>query len=307
MSTDRKNKWLQPGFLTVVVLLGISAVGLNSAVGLMKLHFLKVAVPLKKDLATVPSTLGDWVQVSTDEPLDKETQDILATDKYIFRDYVNTKVIPASELRQFDGKTSLERKQLVAALQAHYPDAVISFAVTYYTGKVDTVAHIPERCYVADGYQPTDSTQTVGWDLGPNRLGKTPGESQKIDVRYLNFQDQTNAARQTKRVAYFFFVNGRYESDSLRVRQALENLRATHAFYSKVELMAIIPDEARCAAVMSSFLRSALPEVEKCLPDWNSIENGGSHPAGQPAGSVAQSGEQSAQPAVKTAEISVKQ
>ena len=233
MSTDQRNRWLRPGFLIVVVLLGISAVGLNSAVALMKLHFLKVAVPLKQELTTVPDTLGDWVQVSTDEPLDKETQDILATDKYIFRDYVNAKQVPAAALRQFDGQTSLERKRLAAGLQQQYPQAVLSFAVTYYTGKVDTVAHIPERCYVADGYQPTDSTETVSWDMGPGRLGKLPGDPQKIDVRYLSFQDQTNAGRQTKRVAYFFFVNGHYESDSLRVRQALENLRATHAFYSK--------------------------------------------------------------------------
>jgi hypothetical protein len=140
---------------------------------------------------------------------------------------------------------------------------------------VDTVAHIPERCYVADGYQPSETPETAMWDMGPGRLGSSPGGHDKIAVRYLNFEDQTGAKRVTKRVAYFFFANGVYESDPLSVRQTLQDLRARHGFYSKVELMTIIPDHDRCAKVMSGFLASVMPEVEKCYPDWNSVENPG--------------------------------
>ncbi len=40
--------------------------------------------------------------------------------------------------------------------------AVINIGVTYYTGMVDTVARIPERCYIADGFEPT-SYKVVTW------------------------------------------------------------------------------------------------------------------------------------------------
>jgi hypothetical protein len=273
MSIATKNKWLQPGFLIVVVILALSAVGLNVAVSALQLQFKKEAVPLKQELSTLPANLGDWVQVSKDEPLDHELQSTLATDKYVFRDFVNRKLVSPLDLAKFDGLGSRERKNLVSQIQTAKPEAVISLALTYYTGMVDTVAHIPERCYVADGYQPTDTPETLSWDMGPNRLGKTSGNP-KIDVRFINFEDQTGARRVTKRVAYFFFANGHYESDPLSVRQTLQDLRAKHGFYSKVELMAIIPDHDECAKVMCNFLQSAMPAVEKCYPDWNSVEHG---------------------------------
>jgi hypothetical protein len=256
-----------------VAILAVSAAGLNGVVNLMQLKFLKDPVPLKQELSVIPAQMGNWVQVSIDEPIDKELEDQLATNKYVFRDYVNTKLVSPEDLARFDGKTSAERKALAGQIQAARPDAVLSLAVTYYTGKVDTVAHIPERCYVADGYQYTDTPETVKWDLGPNRLGKSPTDPQAISVRFLNFEDQTGAKRLTKRVAYFFFANGHYQSDNIEVRQVLGDLRSKHAFYSKVELMSIIPDHDQCAAVMTDFLRSALPEIEKCLPDWNSVEH----------------------------------
>ena len=275
MSANPQYKWLRPGFLIVVVILAVSAAGLNSAVAWMRLSFLKDPVYLKQDLSILPPKMGSWVQVSIDEPLDKELESQLATDKYVFRDYVNTKLVSPQDLERFEGKTSAERKFLAAQLQLARPEAVLSFAVTYYTGKVDTVAHIPERCYVADGYQPTQTPETVQWNLGPNRMGKMPGDPQTLGVRYLNFQDQTGANRITKRVAYFFFANGKYESDSIRVRQTLENLRYKHAFYSKVELMGVMPDHDKCAAAMTDFLSNAMPEVEKCYPDFESVEHPG--------------------------------
>jgi len=272
-SNATKTKWMQPGFLIVVIVLALSAVGLNVAVSALQLKFKKDPVPLKQELSTLPATIGDWVQVSKDEPLDHELQSTLATDKYVFRDFVNRTLVSPVDLAKFDGLGSRERKDLVGQIQAAKPDAVISLALTYYTGMVDTVAHIPERCYVADGYQPSDTPETLSWDMGAGRLGKTAGDP-KIDVRFINLEDQTGARRVTKRVAYFFFANGRYESDPLSVRQTLQDLRAKHGFYSKVELMAIIKDHDHCADVMSSFLKSAMPEIEKCYPDWDSVEHG---------------------------------
>jgi hypothetical protein len=271
-----KKNWMKPGFLVAVLILAFGAVGLNVAVGYLKLRFMKEPVALKRPLESLPQQLGDWVQVSKDEPLDHELRDTLQTDKYVFRDFVNSKLVTPADLAVFEGKGSRERKELVSRIQAVNPKAVISLALTYYTGMVDTVAHIPERCYVADGYQPVETPETLSWDMGPGRLGKTPADP-KIDVRFISFEDQTAGRRVGKRVAYFFFANGRYESDPLSVRQTLGNLLYRHAFYSKVELMTIIPDHDECANVMSSFLRSAMPEIEKCYPDWKSVELSDAH------------------------------
>ena len=76
--------------------------------------------------------------------------------------------------------------------------------------------------------------------------------------------------------------------------------------------MGIIPDQDKCAAVMSQFLTAAMPEVEKCLPDWNSVEHrSSSQGAGQPVGqkaaqSAVQLSELPARPAVKTGEALVR-
>jgi hypothetical protein len=267
-----KKTWTQPAFLIPVVILAVAAVGLNGAVSALQLHFKKLPVPLKKDLSALPERLGDWVQVSKDEPLDKELQDSLATDHFIFRDYVNTKLVSKEDVDRFDGLGSRDRKALVSRIQMQQPEAVINMGVTYYTGLVDTVAHIPDRCYIADGFEPSEY-ETPTWDLGPGHLGKEPGQG--MAVRFINFEDQTAAGRVTRRVAYFFFADGHYESDPLGVRKTLQNLRYKHGFYSKIELMAVIKDHDQCQMVMTNFLTSALPEIEKCFPDWNQVEYGG--------------------------------
>ena len=39
---------------------------------------------------------------------------------------------------------------------------MLTVGITYYTGLVDTVAHIPERCYVANGFeQVTKDVETM--------------------------------------------------------------------------------------------------------------------------------------------------
>jgi hypothetical protein len=272
---DEKPKFrLGSGFIVAIAILFVSAVTLNVAFGWLNLTFTKVAVPLAKPLASIPKQMGPWLQVSKDEPLDKEVQDALATTHYIFRDYVDTRLVSKSVLAEFDGKGSNERKALVGRLQMVQPDAVVNLAVTYYTGLVDTVAHIPERCYVADGFQPS-TFETVNWNVGPLVVanGPTLGEAHpKLQLRFINFEDQTGAGRVTRRVAYCFFTDGHFESDPVGVRTTLADLRTKHGFYSKIELMTIIPDHDRCERVLSDFLTSAMPEIQKCYPDWNSVE-----------------------------------
>jgi hypothetical protein len=214
----------QPAFVIVAVVLLVAALGLNAAVGTMKLHFKKEPVPLKHELGFIPSRLNTWVQVSQDKALDKEMQDVLGTDKYIFRDYVDESVVGPGQAEQFRGKNDKERAEMIAKLRAQHPTAVVSLSVTYYTGMVDTVAHVPDRCVTADGYEPK-SYETVNWPIG--RLlppaEKLNGKND-IELRYINFEDQTGTSNINRSITYFFHANGKFISSPLGVRRELADL-----------------------------------------------------------------------------------
>ena len=149
---------------------------------------------------------------------------------------------------------------------------VIHLGLTYYTGLVDTVAHIPDRCYIADGYEPnTYSVPT--WNLGPDAAGNYF----PLPVRLISFDDATGNNRISKCVAYVFHTNGHYESDPLGVRQTLEDLTERYGYYAKIELMVLVPsvndaDVANASAAMADFLGSARPQIEACLPDWSRLK-----------------------------------
>src|SRR2546423_11416593 len=138
----------QPTFLIVAVVLLAAAVGLNAAVNVLKLHFKKEPVALARPLAAIPDRFGTWVQVSQDQPLDKEMQDVLGTDKYIFRDYVDERVVGPGvqqtyrRLQEAGGaapdekdreKRDRELRMFVPNIPAKTPKAVVYLSVTYYT------------------------------------------------------------------------------------------------------------------------------------------------------------------------------
>lgn len=260
-----RRVFAQPGFVTVAIVLLVSAVTLNAATRYMQLYFKKLPLPLAHPVETIPSRLGPWVQVSKDSTLEHEIEEVLGTDKYIFRDYIDSSRFTSAQVDEFEGKSSDERAALLGKLQRDKPDAVVRLAVTYYTGQADTVAHIPDRCYVADGFAPSEY-QILDWKVFPDR----PAAKQDIPARLINFEDQVGNSTDfsTRNVAYFFHVNGRYESDPLGVRASLQNLRERYGYYAKVELMTLMRDRQKVAQVMQGFLVSAMPEIEKCLPDW---------------------------------------
>jgi|GEM_PF-632549 len=305
-------------FITAAAVLLFAAIGLNATVVKMRLYFRKLPVSLAQPLKSIPAQMGSWTMFSVDEPLDPDVQEVLGTDQYIFRDYVNVtadggqcaadliavlrdgqdpsklkddaarkarseKILDAgkelmakpellaAELDQALGnhttnaKTTDQRNLALGQVQMFYPDAIVRLAVTYYTGGADTVAHVPERCYVADGFQPDFWPPPPTWTLADGR---------SLTVRYINFVDQTGENRINRSVGYFFHVNGHYESDPLSVRRSLQNLLQRYGYYAKVELMTLDRgqgDQTRSQKTMTDFLSSALPQIEKTFPDWNKV------------------------------------
>ena len=256
-ATPLQRAFSNRAFLVAVIVMAVVGVGMTFMTTFMKVYFKKEPVPLRAELVSIPDQIGSWTKVSVDEPLPKDIEDALAAKEYVFRDYADVRVVGKEKLDELMKLSTEARKREVNQLMQRFPRGMLRLAVTYYTGLVDTVAHIPDRCYIADGYEPTDY-KVESWKLGSDRA---------VEVRYINFEDTTGfASKQSKNVAYFFQVNGLLESDPLAVRRRLQNLLNRQGYYAKVELMSLSRDREESASTMRDFLAGAMPEIQKRLP-----------------------------------------
>jgi hypothetical protein len=276
----------QPRFLIAAAVLLIGAIGFNAASLALQLHFRKQPLPLRVKALDhadgIPKMLNNrWLMAGVDEPLKPDVEKALGATNYLTRTYVDLKAINnvalESQLRSDDQAVV---KKAIAELAARTPEAVVSVHLAYYTGLVDTVAHIPDRCMVASGFRPVEGAQTLD---GPERGGEP------VKFRFLNFEDATLRGMQSYQVAYLFHVNGAYEADPWKVRSRLQSLLLKYGYYMKIELSvrqtaratgAADPEALkRSTATMKALLTDLLPEVERCLPDWAAAT--GSAPAAQ--------------------------
>jgi hypothetical protein len=266
LTTGLHQALRRPAFVVTVIVLGVSAVGLNATVNTMQVYFRKHPVELRMPLASIPGDLGAWRQVTRDQALNPEVQEVLGTDEYIMRQYVDERLVGADAVRAVRDETlsQAQREQILASAFRAHPEAFVSLSITYYTGLVDTVPHVPDRCVVADGYEPTPSDNSYpSWAIA--------GRNEPLVVRFINFEDQTASHRLNRSIAYVFQVNGRYEASPLGVRRTLQNLFVRNAYYAKVEVMTLLADQRTSARVLRDFLAAALPQIERSLPDWELV------------------------------------
>lgn len=279
-----RRAFRQPAFVVAFLLLGICAATLNTAAGFMKVHWRKKASPLRISLKQgLPMKMGKWVAVSKDQAIDPEIQQVLETGEYVFRDYVDSSKITDTELELMRNAAVNDREGMLSDLQKRQPASVMRVGVTYYTGLVDTVAHVPERCYVADGYEVKQYEEKEG-TFG----AYADGTPRQANFRFLGFEDQAGLGLRVERVArnvgYLFNCDGHYTSNPLEVRRQLQNLFEPYGYYAKVEMMTAAPlpvglyhgvfeanNHDESIKAMDDFLTHALPELEKCLPDWNAL------------------------------------
>jgi hypothetical protein len=286
LGTAVKRSLKHPGFVLVAGILLIGALGLNAATSFLNLFFRKEALPLRGELSTfTKKDLNGWVWVPEEQTLDPDTAHALGTDRYIMCTFIDTMTpgpggSPVASRKDVEALANLKPEQRAAKVfeyRVKNTYSVINVAITYYTGKVDTVPHVPDRCYVADGFQPTEY-QEASWLLGRYENGA----DRSVPVRFIDFEDQTPRGQQNRCVGYFFQANGQYLSDPNQVRFKLQDLRTRYAYFAKIEVMTILPlrpgttsedpmrqkDRGQAAKAMQKFLEAALPEIEKVLPDW---------------------------------------
>jgi hypothetical protein len=272
----------QPRFLVAAGLLFACAVGFNAAAQALQLHFrkqrLELRVPALDDKAAgvarvLTGPKGKWVQVTEDRPMAADLEKTLGTTQYLNRIYVNQTAITSKTVQELADLPPEAAQRVVASLSAH-PEAVMRLHVAYYSGLVDTVAHVPDRCMVADGFRPTDPAVIDFTMAGPD------GAKRASSYRFITFDDVTAQGRLTRNVGYLFHVNGEYTPAPQDVRARLQKLTERYGYYAKVELMTEQTGAADPAAAgksrdaMNDFLAAVLPEVERCLPDWAAATTG---------------------------------
>lgn len=117
---------VRTAFVALLVTLAAGGLGLRAAMKSLDVYLRKEPVPLRADFGSIPSTLGRWQKFGEDQQMDAAMVESLGTDKYLTRSY---------------------------ALDGDPAKGVLMLHLAYYTGMIDTVPHIPERCWGAGGLE----------------------------------------------------------------------------------------------------------------------------------------------------------
>jgi hypothetical protein len=268
---------IRPVFLALLATTAIGGIGLRAAMRSLDVYLRKEPILLRADFGSIPTTLGRWQKLGEDQRLDSAMVESLGTDKYLTRNYA------------LDGDAS---------------KGVLSLHLAYYTGMIDTVPHIPERCWGAGGLVQLGDPKTVGLSLpilanseagGPSNAStglKYPMASladpvtQQVEQVALpvgeaamtvsTFQE-ARSSRVEQLGGYMFIANGRMTPSTFGVRALAFNLTDRVAYYCKVQLSARYPVGDTPSAVVfkaqaEDFLTQLLPHLMRRLPDWPSVE-----------------------------------
>ncbi len=265
---------LQGASSLVVGLLLMATLGQNTVIAMTEAVLIKKKVPPRKWLTHIPTKVDHWKMVNESEPLSPDEIKGLGTEMYISRFYVDTTVNDIDEKDFMRGRFT--------------PGSIIRLHIAYYTGTPDTVPHVPQQCYVAGGRQPL-GIDTVRLNLcdtcrpDPDSRYVLATTSDGTSVRLP--RDHTDATvfsymsperrNSTEHVTYFFVANGKFLVDQNAVRLHGFDPRDEYSYYCKVEVLPwLVSDSEISGALVESFLKSFMPEIMACLPDWVEVEQG---------------------------------
>lgn len=251
------------GFVVAVVLLASSAVAFQFGVSSLNVYLHKEAVFPRKNFSLLPIQLEGWTRVGEDIRFDKAGVEALGTDLYLSRTYVST-------------------NRSMPAVQLH---------VAYYTGQVDAVPHVPDRCMVAGGFVPlTSEPMTLPLDIDQSTWSEDESESldgipyriideeeEIIRLPFGEFELRTTQFSHpqigTDHVfaGYFFVANGKTTAYPERIRLLAFDRSSQYAYYCKIQFT-IRGDRdfttEQFVEIVSTFTSEMLPEIMECLPDW---------------------------------------
>ena len=291
---SRKPALLNAGAIAGFVVLIVSAVGLGAAIDFFDLYLQKLPIEAPDGLKfhTLPREVPGWKQFGQDQVMSKEAVDELGTNNYVSRIYVQTDVPEGQD------------------------PIVIDLHCAYYTGMIDTVPHVPERCMVGGGWEISGASKQVevplsfqgpdGFDvIIPDREASTDEQTvytmrspvtrtrvrlpvgiEDLQMNVTRFRD--GGSDRTMHAGYFFLANGGVVSKADDVRLLAFGLTEHYAYYAKVQISSHQVESAEeLGEVMGKFMDAMLPEIMRRVPDWVEVKAGR-----YPEGSVVAGNEQ---------------
>lgn len=283
---NRSRRGQVVAFVTVLVVLGASAIGMGAAIRAFGLHLQKKPIYPSDNrvVSNIPRETQGWVAVGPDRLESAEVLDTLGTQNYLNRSY-----------RQKNPPEG----QRAARLELH---------LAYYTGMIDTVPHVPERCFVGGGLLQTDSAKvldvpmdTSAWNVDERVPAEFAGEA---GVIYSTRLDYTHGSAPGSRVrlprdvtpdkplrmrvssfqqpgggsvhaGYFFIANGGTVPNANDVRKLAFDLTSDYAFYVKVQVTSSTVDSSeQLVELTGDLLEGLLGELMLCVPDWVEVRAG---------------------------------
>ncbi len=277
------DRHARTALIVVCMLLGLGRLGFSAAVRSLNVYLQKERVELRTHFDNIATHVGDWEMVFEGEKLSAEMVEELGTDWYLDRRYARIGVPE---------------------------DPFLNLHLAYYTGMIDAVPHVPDRCLVAGGFNarttpvnlPLDVSR-AGWTIDPE-AGGSPGEPWHT----VTYPDRVTRATVTVHMprgdfelrttefshpsqpdsrmfaGYFFIANGRIAVTPEDVKLIAFRKSERYAYYCKVQFFAVGDRDftaERFAAHSADLTAALLPELMRCLPDWADIEGGAA--GGSPA------------------------
>jgi exosortase len=274
------------GVVVSMVFLLICGASVTSVIAGMGVRLRKLPIQALNDrqVREVPTETESWVQVGQDQIMSEEMLEELGTRNYLSRVY-----------QRRPGKGT------PMTLELH---------MTYYTGMIDTVPHVADRCMTGAGFLMVEDSQDLpivldrtNWveDTGasaiagatiyaappskfgdslPSRKVRLPRGIENLKARFTSFQPPRGGM---VHVAYFFMANGGLTPSANDVRVLAFDLRANYAYYLKVQVSsAMVGSKAALSEEAASLLSELMPEIARTAPDWIDVQKG-EYPADNPA------------------------
>jgi hypothetical protein len=239
----------------------------------------------QRTLRALPAETSRWMRLGEDHIQPPEEVEVLGTENYLSRNYVEKSADPESARR-------------------------LDFHVAYYTGMVDTVPHVPERCLVGAGLSLVGGPWMVplkleheGWRPMPHGPGEgenptgrpvyttrlsneysTAAPGMRVPLPFGVSPDSPPMLRVTEYAdqsgrklyfGYFFIANGELATSAEQVRLRAFDLHNDYAYYLKLQFgspAARSPEEL--AETAGDFLGDMLGELMTCVPNWIEVERG---------------------------------
>jgi hypothetical protein len=278
-----------PGFLAAFLTLAAAGLGMQAAISHYQIYLQKKPIhpePINDEeriLRALPVETEHWRREGQDRIESPEMLEELGTSNYLTRTYVE---------KEGQGGKRPRRVEL---------------HVAYYTGMIDTVPHVPERCFTGGGMAliagpwtvpvtvRTDDWLPVAAEENPfhprslytTRLSNqysTAGGGRRVNLPTgidpdtplpLRVTEYSSGGSGNFFAGYFFIANGGAVPSSEHVRELAFDLKNDYAYYLKVQFGspdASSPEEL--AALAGLLLNDLLGELMTCVPDWSKVHRG---------------------------------